>query len=118
MHHPERVTTGGHDHDYDVRKVNDKFIIKSGTDFRTFSKIDLIFNQNNNKVDVVIHEVQVDSKDFSEDEELKLELEKYSQVIDSKMDLVLGNDWRIRLQLEPDLFLSRSVSQQVNSHVI
>jgi 5'-nucleotidase len=86
--------TGGHDHDYDVRKVNDKYIIKSGTDFRTFSKIDLIFPNANDagssKVEVAIREVQVTSADFDEDEELKQELEKYSQVIDSKMDVVLG----------------------------
>ena len=82
--------TGGHDHDYEVRKVNDKFIIKSGTDFRTLSAIDLIFSQNSNKVDVVINEVRVNSTDFPEDEQLKQELDKYSQVIDSKMDLVLG----------------------------
>ena len=84
------IILGGHDHDYDVRRVNDKYIIKSGTDFRTFSKVDLIFNPNINKVDVNIREVQVNAKDFPEDQDLKQELEKYSQVIDAKMDLILG----------------------------
>ena len=33
---------GGHDHIYEKNKVNGKFILKSGTDFRHFSKITLI----------------------------------------------------------------------------
>ena len=94
--------------------MNGKFIVKSGTDFRTLSAIDLVFGgdaaaaapaapgvaaaaagagagpASNQKVEVVIREVRVNSADFDEDPELKQELDKYSQVIDSKMDLVLG----------------------------
>jgi len=82
---------GGHDHDYDVRKVNGKFIIKSGTDFRTFSKIDLVFNAvNNNEVVIKVQEVEVTSTEFFEDEGLKTKLDKYSEVIEGKMDTVLG----------------------------
>lgn len=80
---------GGHDHDYEVKKVNGKFIIKSGTDFRQFSKIDLVFGDEG-AVDVLIQEVNVNSYDFTEDETLKQQLDKYSEVIEGKMDLILG----------------------------
>lgn len=88
---------GGHDHVYDVRQVSKQFIklsyvacsndsniitqidgrylIKSGTDFRQFSKITLTFTGKN--IDVDIEEINVTSK-FPEDEALKLELEKFS----------------------------------------
>lgn len=79
---------GGHDHDYEVKKVNGKFIIKSGTDFRTFSKIDLIFRSNG--VAVKIEEISVNSHDFTEDASLKAQLDKYSDVIEGKMDTILG----------------------------
>jgi 5'-nucleotidase len=32
---------GGHDHDYVVNKINEKWVLKSGTDFREFSYISM-----------------------------------------------------------------------------
>ena len=82
---------GGHDHDYEVKKVNGKFIIKSGTDFRTFSRIDLVFSGvNNNDIVIKVQEILVNASDFTEDEGLKEQLDKYSDVIEGKMDQVLG----------------------------
>lgn len=81
---------GGHDHDYEVKKINSKFIIKSGTDFRTFSKIDLIFDPNCTTIDVHIKEMAVNSTDYDEDIVLKEQLDKYSDVIEGKMDFILG----------------------------
>lgn len=81
---------GGHDHDYEVKKVNNKFIVKSGTDFRQFSKIDLLFD-GQGKVDVKILEVNVNSHDFEEDPQLKVKLDKFSDVIEGKMDTLLGH---------------------------
>ncbi|KAI1285501.1 Trifunctional nucleotide phosphoesterase protein YfkN [Halotydeus destructor] len=80
---------GGHDHDYEVKKVNGKFIIKSGTDFRQFSKIDIIF-KSDKTFDIEIKEMNVNSTDFEEDENLKNELNKYSGIIEGKMDTLLG----------------------------
>lgn len=79
---------GGHDHDYEVKKVNGKFIVKSGTDFRQFSKIDLLFDDD--KVDITIKEIEVNSSDFLENSDLKEKLEKYTDVVEGKMDTVLG----------------------------
>lgn len=79
---------GGHDHDYEVKKVNGKYIIKSGTDFREFSKITLMFNHS--IVDLSIERIEVSSK-FGEDLDLKKALEKYNDVVEGKMDTVLGH---------------------------
>lgn len=86
---------GGHDHVFDVRKVNDKFIIKSGTDFRQFSNIEITFTDKVDKgnqpvVDVKVDEVEIRST-FIEDESLRAQIEKYADIIEGKMDMVLGH---------------------------
>lgn len=75
---------GGHDHDYELREVNGKFVIKSGSDFRQFSKIQ--FNVRAKKiVDLNVEEILVTSK-FAEDQQLVVELEKFKNEIEHKMD--------------------------------
>lgn len=81
---------GGHDHDYEVKLVNNKYIIKSGTDFRQFSKITLTFNFSDT-VHIDIKEINVNSADFGEDANLKAQLNQFSEVIEGKMDTVLGH---------------------------
>ncbi|CAG9131161.1 unnamed protein product [Plutella xylostella] len=78
---------GGHDHVYEVLEVNNKYIVKSGTDFRQFSKITISFASETPKVDIT--DVKVTSA-IPEDEVLKAKVEKYSSMIDGKMDEVLG----------------------------
>lgn len=63
---------GGHDHVYEVCQVNGRYIIKSGTDFRQFSRITLNFLGKH--VDVDIEEVNVNSS-FEEDATLVAVLE-------------------------------------------
>jgi len=60
-------------------QVNGKYIIKSGTDFRHFSKI--ILNFDKASVDVSVEQIAVTSA-FPEDPSLKQLLEKYG----SKME--------------------------------
>ncbi|XP_054710745.1 trifunctional nucleotide phosphoesterase protein YfkN-like [Uloborus diversus] len=79
---------GGHDHVYEIKKVNGKMIIKSGTDFREFSKISLNFNTH--PAEINVEKVEVTSK-FSEDEELKEQLSVYRDIVAGKMDEVLGH---------------------------
>lgn len=79
---------GGHDHDYQVRKVNNKWCIKSGTDFRQFSKIDIKFTESD-KYEVECTQINVNSYDFEEEPQLRQELQKYSVVVDSQMDQIL-----------------------------
>ncbi|XP_019868565.2 mannosylglucosyl-3-phosphoglycerate phosphatase isoform X1 [Aethina tumida] len=79
---------GGHDHVYEIRKVNEKYVIKSGTDFRQFSKIVINFEKPGIP-EVLIEEVNVTSQ-FPEDVKLKEKLEKYTSIVEGKMDEVLG----------------------------
>ncbi|XP_011186253.1 mannosylglucosyl-3-phosphoglycerate phosphatase isoform X3 [Zeugodacus cucurbitae] len=82
---------GGHDHVYEIKEVNGVKIVKSGTDFRQFSKITLDKKRDENgRLLIEIEPVNVTS-DFAEDKELKEELEKYSEVVEAKMTEVLGN---------------------------
>jgi len=78
---------GGHDHVYEKKKVNGTYILKSGTDFRQFSKVTLDFKEN--PVNVEIEEVNV-TKSFEPDVELDSILEKYTGVVEGKMGEVLG----------------------------
>ncbi|XP_073972229.1 5'-nucleotidase isoform X2 [Rhodnius prolixus] len=79
---------GGHDHIYLVNKVNGKYVVKSGTDFHNFSKIYITF-ENGPNVEVSINEIKVDSS-YDEDEQLSEELEKYTVLMEGKLDEVLG----------------------------
>ncbi|KAF5300545.1 hypothetical protein FQR65_LT09166 [Abscondita terminalis] len=79
---------GGHDHVYEVQIVNGKHVIKSGTDFRQFSKITVSF-VNNGSPDVAVEEINVTSA-YQEDLKLKEKLEKFTSLIEGKMDEVLG----------------------------
>lgn len=70
---------GGHDHVFEVLKVNNKYIIKSGTDFRQFSKISLKFGHT---VQVTVEEISV-TKNYNEDPVMMKHLEKYTGKISS-----------------------------------
>jgi len=78
---------GGHDHVYEKHKVNGKYILKSGTDFRQFSKVTLDFSRP--QLQVEIEAVDVTSA-YSPDPALAAELEQYSGVVDAKMSEQLG----------------------------
>ncbi|XP_034243359.1 trifunctional nucleotide phosphoesterase protein YfkN isoform X2 [Thrips palmi] len=79
---------GGHDHVYEILQVNGRYVIKSGTDFRQFSKITLNFEGSG--VVVTTEEVNVTSA-FEEDPVVKEGLEKFISQIEGKMEEVLGN---------------------------
>lgn len=82
---------GGHDHVYEIIKVDHLNVVKSGTDFRQFSKITLSKSMKDNSphLDVDIERIDVTSA-FEEDADLKKELSHYSEMIESKMGIVLG----------------------------
>merc|ERR1712029_42108 len=83
---------GGHDHDYFVVEINEKFILKSGTDFREFSTIDLDVNLNTKKIDKInIEKIEVLATKFDENEELKKELDKYKHHIEDRLDQVIAH---------------------------
>lgn len=82
---------GGHDHVFEVATVNGIKIIKSGSDFRQFSKV-FIDNQrdSNGHLQVFVEEVNV-TAEYEEDKELKAELSVFSSKIEESMGLVLGS---------------------------
>ncbi|CAG0896917.1 unnamed protein product [Cyprideis torosa] len=67
-----QLILGGHDHDYVIREVNGVTIVKSGTDFREFSLLDLELEADG-ALSVGVHRVEVNSS-FEEDEQLNDEL--------------------------------------------
>lgn len=68
---------GGHDHVYEIKHVNNKYIVKSGTDFRQFSKVTVNFDRiNTGSPEVTVEEINVTSA-LDEDPKLKEKLEKY-----------------------------------------
>lgn len=69
---------GGHDHVYEVKIVDGKHIIKSGTDFRQFSKISINFA--NGTPEIAVEEINVTSS-FAEDPKLKEKLDTYSSML-------------------------------------
>lgn len=99
---------GGHDHDYEIIQRSNSCIIKSGTDFREFSRITLKINpdyrkvktlacdsnqeQSNGKVKpfVGLDIEQIKCIGFKEDESLKKKLDKFVTSIDEKMGKILG----------------------------
>ncbi|KAL4234758.1 hypothetical protein ACF0H5_006400 [Mactra antiquata] len=82
------IVLGGHDHDFNIEKVNGKYVVKSGTDFRNISKI--VIQRTKDGLDIDIKCIDLDSS-YPEDEELKKEIHKLSADIDSRMGEHLGS---------------------------
>lgn len=82
---------GGHDHVFEANKINGTYVVKSGTDFRQFSKINIDKDREaDGRLKVSVEQIDVTSK-YAEDEALKTELAKYTAMIESKMGETLGN---------------------------
>lgn len=91
---------GGHDHDYEIIKRPNCYIIKSGTDFREFSKIRLKLNpdtvqaaraSNKERPPLELDIQRVESIGHKPDENLQSKLGKFVSTIDEKMGKVLGH---------------------------
>lgn len=81
---------GGHDHVFEVVTVNGTKIIKSGSDFRQFSKVFVDSRRTEEgQLQVLVEEVNV-SSEYEEDKALKTELSKFSSKIEESMGHVLG----------------------------
>lgn len=85
------IILGGHDHVYEIKQINGKYVVKSGTDFKQFSKITVNFDKisTGGNIEVSIEEINVTSA-FAEDAKLKEKLEKYNSIVEGKMDGILG----------------------------
>ncbi|KAK3727236.1 hypothetical protein QZH41_019303 [Actinostola sp. cb2023] len=81
---------GGHDHHYEVKDVNGIKIIKSGSDFREFSKITINFSEDNNFNITDVERIEITSE-VPEDPELKAVVDKYMDVMKESMEETLGH---------------------------
>ncbi|CAL4112472.1 unnamed protein product, partial [Meganyctiphanes norvegica] len=99
---------GGHDHDYEIIKVdnNDKLTIKSGTDFREFSCLTLTQEESSVKVDV--EKVVVDSQ-FEPDKQLADALFVFEEMVNKNMDQLLGS-----FKVELDVRFSSTRTSETN----
>ncbi|XP_065064336.1 trifunctional nucleotide phosphoesterase protein YfkN-like [Rhopilema esculentum] len=81
---------GGHDHHYEVKKANEKILVKSGSDFKEFSRISVHFDENSNRHEFDVVKVTLDSS-VKEDEEINGITDEFLALIEGKMESVLGN---------------------------
>ncbi|XP_052229236.1 trifunctional nucleotide phosphoesterase protein YfkN-like isoform X2 [Dreissena polymorpha] len=81
------IVLGGHDHDYGIETVEGKYVLKSGTDFRNISRINVEFSESGLKFD--IQRVDFFSS-YPEDETLRQEIHKMTAEIDERMNEHLG----------------------------
>ncbi len=59
------IFLGGHDHDYVVENISNKWVVKSGTDFREFSLIELYLDDKKisiNRIEKYIIDSKIEEK--------------------------------------------------------
>jgi 5'-nucleotidase len=79
---------GGHDHDYTARRINGKLVVKSGTDFRGFANVKLVFKPDGS-VESSAEEFSVTSS-IAEDEVVKSIVENYTKILGDELDTIIG----------------------------
>lgn len=82
------LVLGGHDHDYGLKQISGRYIIKSGTDFRSLSKLSLVQNGHGWNVDTERIDL---TSDFPPDPEMQEIVGRMLAKVDSRMDVVLGH---------------------------
>eukprot|EP01062_Namystynia_karyoxenos_P018931 TRINITY_DN17074_c0_g1_i1.p1 TRINITY_DN17074_c0_g1~~TRINITY_DN17074_c0_g1_i1.p1 ORF type:complete len:634 (+),score=185.96 TRINITY_DN17074_c0_g1_i1:84-1904(+) len=82
---------GGHDHHYDVRQVgrHGTWVLKSGTDFRELTQLQLEFGDGPRPRVTNVHRVAI-TADMREDPECAALVQEYRLLVGEKMDQVLG----------------------------
>ncbi|XP_048576403.1 mannosylglucosyl-3-phosphoglycerate phosphatase [Nematostella vectensis] len=80
---------GGHDHHYEVLKVNGVNIVKSGSDFRQFSHITVEFNEENN-YSIEIERLDITSE-IPEDPGMKRIVDEYMDLMKESMEEKIGD---------------------------
>jgi len=79
---------GGHDHDFYARRINGKLVVKSGTDFRNFALVKLVFNSDGTVTNDA--EERSVTSSIPEDPEIKAIVDEFSHILGDKLDTVLG----------------------------
>ena len=98
------LVLGGHDHTSDKFNINDTFMIKSGTDFREFSIIEMVIDADDATMDnesqdsainrekriITRHETVLITKEYEPLEKLQTIIDEYSVELNKKLDKVAG----------------------------
>jgi 5'-nucleotidase len=101
---------GGHDHDFGVKLVNGRYVIKSGTDFRQFGKLDLRVNVDEKRLESVeIKEIRVDSS-WEPDAEIQKYVSKVMENLEEKLKLEIG-----RVEVPLDLTFAHIRTRETNA---
>uniref|UniRef100_H2YPK8 5'-Nucleotidase C-terminal domain-containing protein n=1 Tax=Ciona savignyi TaxID=51511 RepID=H2YPK8_CIOSA len=79
---------GGHDHEYAVKEVDECLVIKSGSDFRNFSSLD-VFLRDDGCVDVKISRYDV-TMDIAEDPVMTNLVNRYTSVLEKSLEKCIG----------------------------
>jgi 5'-nucleotidase len=78
------IILGGHDHDYNLKTINNKVAIKSGSDFKELSLIKLIENNV-----YLIEKYEIDSS-IEENKEISIIVNNYFIDLEKELDVTLG----------------------------
>nr|CAB3242670.1 apyrase-like [Phallusia mammillata] len=82
---------GGHDHEYGVKEIDECLVIKSGSDFRNFSSVD-VFMRDDGCVDVKLTRYDV-TKKTKEDSEMRDIVMHYMSALEKSLDRKIGEVW-------------------------
>ncbi|XP_072024736.1 uncharacterized protein [Amphiura filiformis] len=102
---------GGHDHDYDIQQVNGHFIVKSGTDFRTLSKLNIEVGCYGNHVEIDKLEV---TSEVEEDPHVRDIVEQFKEKVSKEMEGTLGY---IEVDLEARFSIIRTQETNLGNFV-
>lgn len=98
------LVLGGHDHTSENYNINDTLLLKSGTDFREFSIIDVTLDCTQEMMDAAPQESVVNytkniivsfervqiTKQFEQQQSLQLIIDDYSMILDQNLSKVAG----------------------------
>ncbi|CAF0987732.1 unnamed protein product [Brachionus calyciflorus] len=105
---------GGHDHNYVCESVNGKWVVKSGTDFRELSLVEIGLDEKEKRSTITKIERYVIDSRVPEDDDLKSVVNFYLSQGEKDLDRVLGN---INSDLDGRFSIIRSCESNLGNFV-
>ncbi|XP_071785238.1 mannosylglucosyl-3-phosphoglycerate phosphatase-like [Asterias amurensis] len=103
---------GGHDHDYEVIEKNGTYIVKSGSDFRTLSRLEVTFTDFD-RTSVKVEKIDITSE-IEEDSEVKEIVSDYQKIINKELEDKLGT---LEVDLDARFALIRTQETNIGNFV-
>ena len=80
------MVLSGHDHFYKVKRVNGVTIVKSGTDFRNFTHVEVTLPDKSTSQPMAIKTTRYDvTSSYAEDPSMKAIVDEYKGIVDNKL---------------------------------